>query len=30
VLTKPTRPDVSSMIYPPYTEKGWKLARRLF
>ncbi|OBI45946.1 aldehyde dehydrogenase [Mycobacterium kyorinense] len=30
VLTKPTRPDVSSMIYPPYTEKAWKLARRLF
>lgn len=30
VLTKPTRPDVSSLIYPPYTEKAWKLARRLF
>lgn len=30
VLTKPTRPDVSQMIYPPYTEKAWKLARRLF
>jgi aldehyde dehydrogenase (NAD+) len=30
VMTKPTRPDVSSMIYPPYTEKAWKLARRLF
>ncbi|MCW2652566.1 MAG: aldehyde dehydrogenase [Mycobacterium sp.] len=30
VLTKPTRPDLSSMIYPPYTEKAWKLARRLF
>lgn len=30
VLTKPTRPDVSRMIYPPYTEKAWKLARRLF
>ncbi|SRX92704.1 aldehyde dehydrogenase [Mycobacterium leprae TN] [Mycobacterium shimoidei] len=30
VLTKPTRPDVSAMIYPPYTEKAWKLARRLF
>ncbi len=29
VLTKPTRPDVSAMIYPPYTEKAWKLARRL-
>jgi aldehyde dehydrogenase (NAD+) len=30
VMTKPTRPDLSSMIYPPYTEKAWKLARRLF
>jgi aldehyde dehydrogenase (NAD+) len=30
VLTKPTRPDVSSFVYPPYTEKAWKLARRLF
>jgi len=30
VLTKPTRPDVASFIYPPYTEKAWKLARRLF
>jgi aldehyde dehydrogenase (NAD+) len=30
VLTKPTRPDLSSFIYPPYTEKAWKLARRLF
>ncbi|MBI3214233.1 MAG: aldehyde dehydrogenase family protein [Mycobacterium sp.] len=30
VLTKPTRPDLSSIIYPPYTEKAWKLARRLF
>jgi aldehyde dehydrogenase (NAD+) len=30
VLTKPTRPDVSAIIYPPYTEKAWKLARRLF
>jgi aldehyde dehydrogenase (NAD+) len=30
VLTKPTRPDLSAMIYPPYTEKAWKLARRLF
>ena len=29
VLTKPTRPDLSSFIYPPYTEKAWKLARRL-
>ncbi|GFG73867.1 aldehyde dehydrogenase family protein [Mycobacterium botniense] len=29
VLTKPTRPDISRFIYPPYTEKAWKLARRL-
>src|SRR5690625_4691896 len=30
VLTKPTRPDMARLIYPPYTEKAWKLARRLF
>jgi aldehyde dehydrogenase (NAD+) len=30
VMTKPTRPDLSSVIYPPYTDKAWKLARRLF
>ena len=30
VMTKPTRPDVSAIIYPPYTDKAWKLARRLF
>ncbi|MFZ0713353.1 aldehyde dehydrogenase family protein [Mycobacterium sp.] len=30
VLTKPTRPDIASFIYPPYTDKAWKLARRLF
>jgi aldehyde dehydrogenase (NAD+) len=30
VMTKPTRPDVSGFMYPPYTEKAWKLARRLF
>ena len=30
VLTKPTRPDIASFIYPPYTQKAWKLARRLF
>lgn len=30
VLTKPTRPDVSALIYPPYTEKAWKLARKIF
>jgi aldehyde dehydrogenase (NAD+) len=30
VLTKPTRPDLSRFIYPPYTERAWKLARRLF
>jgi aldehyde dehydrogenase (NAD+) len=30
VLTKPTRPDLSKMLYPPYTDKAWKLARKLF
>jgi aldehyde dehydrogenase (NAD+) len=30
VLTKPTRPDLGGMLYPPYTEKAWKLARKLF
>jgi len=30
VMTKTTRPDVLAMIYPPYTEKAWKLARKLF
>jgi aldehyde dehydrogenase (NAD+) len=30
VLTKPTRPDLSSFIYPPYTERALKLARRMF
>jgi aldehyde dehydrogenase (NAD+) len=30
VLTKPTRPDFSSFIYPPYTERALKLARRMF
>jgi len=30
VMTKPTRPDLGAFIYPPYTEKAWKLARRLF
>ncbi|HWF70847.1 MAG TPA: aldehyde dehydrogenase family protein [Mycobacterium sp.] len=30
VLTKPTRPDLSSFTYPPYTDRAWKLARRLF
>lgn len=30
VLTKPTRPDLARLIYPPYTDKAWKLARRLF
>jgi aldehyde dehydrogenase (NAD+) len=29
VLTKPTRPDVGGFMYPPYTEKAWKLARKL-
>jgi aldehyde dehydrogenase (NAD+) len=30
VLTKPTRPDLSRFIYPPYSETAQKLARRLF
>ncbi len=30
VMTKPTRPDVAAFIYPPYTEKAFKLAKRLF
>ena len=30
VMTKPTRPDLGAFIYPPYTEKAFKLARRLF
>ena len=30
VMTKPTRPDIGAFIYPPYTEKAFKLARRLF
>ncbi|AFE15142.1 putative aldehyde dehydrogenase (NAD+) dependent [Mycobacterium tuberculosis RGTB327] len=30
MLTKPTRPDLSSFIYPPYTERAIKVARRLF
>lgn len=30
VLTKPTRPDLSSFIYPPYTERAMKMARKLF
>jgi aldehyde dehydrogenase (NAD+) len=30
VLTKPTRPDLSQLLYPPYSERAWKLARRLF
>ena len=30
VMTKPTRPDIAAFIYPPYTEKAWKLARKLF
>ncbi len=29
VMTKPTRPDIISFMYPPYTERSWKLARRL-
>jgi aldehyde dehydrogenase (NAD+) len=30
VLTKPTRPDLSALLYPPYTAKTWRLARRIF
>ncbi len=30
VLTKPTRPDLSSFIYPPYTERAMKMAHKLF
>ncbi len=30
VLTKPTRPDLSSFIYPPYTDRAMKMARRIF
>jgi aldehyde dehydrogenase (NAD+) len=30
VLTKPTRPDLAAIVYPPYTDEAWKLARRLF
>lgn len=29
VLTKPTRPDLSSLFYPPYTDKGLRLLRRM-
>jgi len=29
VMTKPTRPDLGRLLYPPYTEQAWKLARRL-
>lgn len=30
VLTKPTRPDLSKMLYPPYSERAWKMARSMF
>ncbi|HSA39211.1 MAG TPA: aldehyde dehydrogenase family protein [Mycobacterium sp.] len=30
VLTKPSRPDFAALVYPPYTDRAWKLARRLF
>lgn len=30
VLTKPTRPDTSGLLYPPYTQKKWNTARRIF
>jgi len=29
-LTKPTRPDLSSLIYPPYTARAFKMARKIF
>lgn len=29
VLTKPTRPDLARIMYPPYTDWAWKLARKL-
>lgn len=29
VLTKPTRPDLTAMFYPPYTERAMQLVRRL-
>jgi aldehyde dehydrogenase (NAD+) len=29
VLTKPTRPDLSSLLYPPYTDRAFKILRRL-
>jgi len=30
VLTKTTRPDLSRLVYPPYSDLAWKLARKLF
>ena len=30
VMTKPTRPDLSKLTYPPYTDKAWKIARKFF
>ena len=30
VLTKPTRPDASALLYPPYTARSWKVGRRIF
>ncbi|GBG37916.1 aldehyde dehydrogenase family protein [Mycobacterium montefiorense] len=30
VMTKPTRPDLSSFTYPPYTDRALKMARKLF
>ncbi len=30
VLTKPTRPDMSSFIYPPYSKMAFKMARKMF
>jgi aldehyde dehydrogenase (NAD+) len=30
VLAKPTRPDFTALVYPPYTKRAWKLARKLY
>ncbi|MHA7661423.1 aldehyde dehydrogenase family protein [Mycolicibacterium sp. HS_4_1] len=30
VMTKPTRPDLGQLIYPPYTDRAWKIARKFF
>ncbi|WP_240743969.1 aldehyde dehydrogenase family protein [Mycobacterium paragordonae] len=30
VMTKPTRPDLSRLMYSPHTDRIWNLARRIF